>query len=103
MALVGVIPRVVGKGPAAASVSGLLQRLRHEVGDAGGGAATPARPLVDAAVLLDRGVDLVTPLCTQLTYEGLIDELLGIHNGTVELEGDKAAVAGDCTMMLSAP
>eukprot|EP00873_Tetraselmis_striata_P024411 jgi/Tetstr1/444675/TSEL_032523.t1 len=58
-ALVGAIPRVVGKGPAAASVSGLLQRLRHE-----------------------------------LTYEGLIDELLGIHNGTVELEGDKAAVAG---------
>jgi hypothetical protein len=26
-------------------------------------------------------VDKVTPLCTQLTYEGLIDEIFGINNG----------------------
>jgi len=31
-------------------------------------------------------VDLVTPLCTQLTYEGLIDEVFGIKNGVVQLE-----------------
>ena len=29
-------------------------------------------------VLVDRAVDLVSPLPTQLTYEGLIDELLGV-------------------------
>jgi vacuolar protein sorting-associated protein 33A len=40
---------------------------------------------VDTLILLDRTVDLVTPLCTQLTYEGLIDEVLGISNGSVEL------------------
>jgi hypothetical protein len=40
---------------------------------------------VDTLILLDRAVDLVTPLCTQLTYEGLIDEVLGISNGSVEL------------------
>lgn len=28
-----------------------------------------------------RGVDLVTVLATPLTYEGLIDELIGIENG----------------------
>lgn len=31
-------------------------------------------------VILDRQVDLVTPLCTQLTYEGLVDEVIGIKN-----------------------
>jgi hypothetical protein len=31
-----------------------------------------------AAILIDRSVDFVTPLCTQYTYEGMIDELVGI-------------------------
>jgi len=52
------------------------------------GAATPryefadepdpyARAGVDALVVLDRAVDLVTPMVTPLTYEALIDEALG--------------------------
>ena len=28
----------------------------------------------------------MTPLCTQLTYEGLIDEVFGIKSGVVQLE-----------------
>lgn len=35
---------------------------------------------IDHLLLLDRGVDLLTPLATQLTYEGLIDEIFGISN-----------------------
>ena len=35
-------------------------------------------PQIDAIILLDRSVDFMTPLCTQLTYEGLIDEVFGI-------------------------
>ncbi|KAH6801043.1 Sec1/munc18-like proteins superfamily, partial [Perilla frutescens var. hirtella] len=31
-------------------------------------------------------VDMITPMCTQLTYEGLVDECLGIDNGAVELD-----------------
>lgn len=31
-------------------------------------------------IILDRQVDMVTPLCTQLTYEGLVDEVIGIKN-----------------------
>jgi hypothetical protein len=38
-------------------------------------------PQIDSLILLDREVDKVTPLCTQLTYEGLIDEIFGINNG----------------------
>jgi len=36
---------------------------------------------IDSLVILDRRVDMITPLLTQLTYEGLIDELIGIKNG----------------------
>lgn len=34
---------------------------------------------IDALLLLDRSVDLLSPLITQLTYEGLIDEIFGIN------------------------
>ena len=49
---------------------------------AGVGGATAGG--IDCMVLLDRSVDLATPLATQHTYEGLIDELIGIRNGAVE-------------------
>jgi vacuolar protein sorting-associated protein 33A len=35
---------------------------------------------IDSLIILDRGVDMITPLLTQLTYEGLVDELIGIKN-----------------------
>ena len=34
----------------------------------------------DSLIILDRRVDMITPLLTQLTYEGLVDELIGIKN-----------------------
>lgn len=40
---------------------------------------------------MDREVDLVSPLVTPLTYEGLIDDTVGIENGRVKLD---AAVLG---------
>lgn len=35
-------------------------------------------------IVLDRQVDMVTPMCTQLTYAGLVDELVGIKNFHLE-------------------
>lgn len=35
---------------------------------------------IDQLVIIDRNVDLYTPLCTQLTYEGLIDEIFRIKH-----------------------
>ena len=49
-----------------------------------GGAAGGSR--IDQLVLVDRVVDLISPMCTQLTYEGLIDETLHIKHGTVTTE-----------------
>ena len=40
-------------------------------------------PQIDSIVLLDRPLDFLTPLSTQLTYEGLIDEIYQIKNGEV--------------------
>lgn len=33
---------------------------------------------------LRKDVDMVTPCCTQLTYEGLIDEVFQIQNSTLD-------------------
>lgn len=51
-------------------------------------------PQIDAVVFLDRTVDLLTPLSTQLTYEGLIDELYGIKHG----KGIITLVSHDCSV-----
>jgi len=41
---------------------------------------------IQTCIVIDREVDFVTPLVTPLTYEGLIDEVLGIRNGFVKID-----------------
>lgn len=41
---------------------------------------------IDSMIIIDRSVDLISPLCTQLTYEGLIDEVFGVSSSFVELD-----------------
>ncbi len=71
----------------------MMLRMRRELGTD----ESPVAPEIDSLVLIDRSVvrsgaargrgtrvltvrqDLVTPMCTQLTYEGLIDEIYGIN------------------------
>ena len=36
-------------------------------------------PEVDTMIVLDREIDLVSPLLSPLTYEGLVDDLLGVR------------------------
>ena len=38
---------------------------------------TRAIPEIDILVVLDRDIDLYSPMVTPLTYEGLIDEIIG--------------------------
>ncbi|KAF8527685.1 Sec1-like protein [Gautieria morchelliformis] len=84
--LYGLFPRMVAKGDQAARLTRLLSHNLPPTSHT----HTPETHLapsekIDALVVLDRQVDLVTPLLTQLTYEGLVDELLGIKNSQVEL------------------
>ncbi|CAN6904382.1 unnamed protein product [Brassica oleracea] len=81
--LFGVIPKVRAKGKGSVRVADILNRMQVEepvnTNDVG-------RPEVDTLILLDREVDMVTPMCTQLTYEGLLNEFLHISNGAVEVD-----------------
>mgnify|MGYP002050745497 FL=1 len=73
--------RVYGKGHAAAQVFDLMVRMRRE----SCGRDPELRSQIDSLVILDRAVDLISPLATQLTYEGLVDEMFGITCATVTI------------------
>jgi hypothetical protein len=84
--VVGTIPRVQALGPMGEEVVRKMFSLRleehlassSELGDVSMEAAE-----VDAMIIMDRKVDLVTPMVTPLTYEGLLDDILGIDSGYV--------------------
>ncbi|KAF1389757.1 hypothetical protein PFLUV_G00076860 [Perca fluviatilis] len=65
----------------------MMLRMKREFA----GSQNQILPVFDTLLLLDRNVDLLTPLATQLTYEGLIDEIYGITNGYVKLPPEKFA------------
>jgi len=41
---------------------------------------------IEAMLIIDRTVDLVTPMLTPLTYEGLIDDIVGVESGHINIE-----------------
>uniref|UniRef100_UPI003AABE75D vacuolar protein sorting-associated protein 33A isoform X2 n=1 Tax=Centroberyx gerrardi TaxID=166262 RepID=UPI003AABE75D len=77
-ALYGTIPQIYGKGECARHVANMMLRMKREFA----GSQNQILPVFDTLLLLDRNVDLLTPLATQLTYEGLIDEIYGITNAS---------------------
>lgn len=46
---------------------------------------------IDSIIFIDRSVDLYSPLLTQLTYEGLLDEVFGVKNGSIKIPSAKLA------------
>ncbi|KHG27784.1 Vacuolar sorting-associated protein 33 -like protein [Gossypium arboreum] len=79
----GVIPNVRAKGKASVLVSDILDRMHTEEPM---NSSDMALSEINTLILIDREVDMVTPMCSQLTYEGLLDEFLRINNGSVELD-----------------
>ena len=86
--LYGRAHRVLGKGQFSMRVAKLMQRMRLEQGDddRDDDNGEPEASMIEAVFMLDRNVDLVSPLLHQLTYEGSLDESIGISNGYVEVE-----------------
>ncbi|EGC32075.1 hypothetical protein DICPUDRAFT_155993 [Dictyostelium purpureum] len=80
-AMFGTIPIVKGKGQCSRLVMDMIVRMRKEMSE-----EVTVPPEIDSLILLDREVDTITPMCTQLTYEGLIDETFGINNNAVFLD-----------------
>ncbi|KYQ52859.1 Vacuolar protein sorting-associated protein 33A [Trachymyrmex zeteki] len=97
--LYGKISKVTGRGPAASKVWELLERLNREEED---NKSHPASSVaIEHLLLLDRSVDLLSPLVTQLTYEGLIDEIYGIKYNTVQLPARKFHDSDDSPTAMS--
>ena len=108
----GTIGRVQTLGPMAEAVLARTMAMRVEdyaaeqdhhqdqgFGDgdtaAGGGGSLAMGPSssssssqIDAMIIFDRKIDMVTPMLTPLTYEGLLDEVLGIECGLVHVDAD---------------
>ncbi|XP_052800544.1 vacuolar protein sorting-associated protein 33A-like isoform X4 [Mya arenaria] len=83
--LYGIIPNIDGKGECAKHVVDMMMRLRRELE----GQEPQITPQIDNLFIIDRTVDLLTPLLTQLTYEGLIDEMYGINNTSAKFPPQK--------------
>lgn len=102
----GIIGRITGKGAQAQQLVDILLRKREErqtalsdaVTSATGAESSPKEAFdqqymnvftgttIDQLVVIDRMSDPLTPLLTQLTYEGLIDEWYGVsESGQAEL------------------
>lgn len=92
----GLFPRILGKGDNARKLANLLVRARKEL-DADE-ASTPYTTMpstsIESLIVIDRDVDMSTPLLTQLTYEGLIDELIGIKHNKAEIDASIAGPGG---------
>lgn len=96
----GFFPRIVGKGDNARRLADLLLRMRRELdAEESSGLNDPsARGLLPSAtienlIIIDRDVDFGTALLTQLTYEGLIDEFIGIKNNQADIDSTIVGVA----------
>lgn len=89
----GYFPRIIGKGDNARRLADLLLRMRKELDaeESSGLNGLPARGLLPSAsteslIIIDREVDFGTALLTQLTYEGLIDETVGIKHNQADVD-----------------
>jgi len=80
----GTIPLIKGKGAAAHKVVQIMNRLTQESDSAT--RTNFKTPEIEQLILLDRTTDLISVSLTQQTYEGLLDEVIGIKNGTLESE-----------------
>ena len=86
-AVFGFIPRIYGKGHSAKQLCDYMMSMRREM--QASELDLSVSPQFDTLIILDRQVDLISPLITQLTYEGLIDESFEINHTCVKLPGEK--------------
>mmetsp|Transcript_18874 Transcript_18874/g.31201 ORF Transcript_18874/g.31201 Transcript_18874/m.31201 type:complete len:660 (-) Transcript_18874:838-2817(-) len=79
--VVGTIPRVQALGPLAEAVVKKMMTMRLEEHLAGQSTGEVPAENVAAMMVIDRKVDMLTPMLTPLTYEGLLDDVVGIDCG----------------------
>ena len=81
-AILGPAQRISGRGCFSKRLSELVQRMSLGKGTH----LAKSSHLLEQIIIVDRSIDMITPFCTPLTYEGLVDHFYGIHNTFVELD-----------------
>ena len=79
----GTFRVIHGKGQFSEMVWEMYARLKENRGI---NDSIPRRrgPGISEVILFDRSCDWITPMCSQLTYEGMLDDVFTIHSGFVE-------------------
>ena len=88
----GLFPRILCKGDNAKRLADLLIRMRKEeiVGEESTNTPnsfprlTPSTN-IESAIIIDRSIDFPSVLLTQLTYEGLLDEVFSVSANATEI------------------
>ena len=73
----GAIPNVLTVGKSAERVRSLMKSMMSQTGTS----SSSQTSQIDSLIIFDRAVDVVTPLCSQSTFEGLADEIFGVNFG----------------------
>jgi hypothetical protein len=81
--LYGRIPKIVGKGKFAEKVKELSKTMILNEN------MPSEKGTIDQLIILDRSIDTMSALATQLTYEGLIDEFYNINNTVATFPASK--------------
>jgi hypothetical protein len=86
----GLFPYIIGKGGNAQRMMEILLRMRFEAAaeDSSSSSRLGMMPssTIESLIIIDREIDFATPLLTQLTYEGLIDELFTIKDNQADID-----------------
>eukprot|EP00743_Colponemidia_sp_Colp-15_P008132 GILK01008817.1.p1 GENE.GILK01008817.1~~GILK01008817.1.p1 ORF type:complete len:639 (+),score=119.90 GILK01008817.1:173-1918(+) len=84
--IVGPFRELKSKGPVSGSIISQFLRLQEEKGSVDSNSSSTRDSNMHAVFSIDRHIDLITPMLTPLTYEGLVDEVMGIKNCMVTIE-----------------
>ncbi|XP_049639264.1 vacuolar protein sorting-associated protein 33B [Suncus etruscus] len=96
--LYGPFPHCYGLGRCAKMVHELWRTLEEEEE----GEVKGRRPEIGHVFFLDRDVDFVTALCSQVVYEGLVDDTFRIKCGSVDFGPDITASDKSLKVLLNA-
>ncbi|XP_016142727.1 vacuolar protein sorting-associated protein 33B-like [Sinocyclocheilus grahami] len=91
----GSFSKVYGIGRCAKMVYESWRELMEE------GEQRTRQPEFAKVFLIDRDVDFVTPLCSQVVYEGLVDDIFRIKCGSVEFGPDVTSTDKSIKVMLN--
>jgi vacuolar protein sorting-associated protein 33A len=90
--IIGTIPRIQAYGSTAEEVVKKTLSMAVEEHLANPAAYATDQDVtsnsVAALIIIDRKIDLVTPLLTPLTYEGLLDDVLGVDCGFLHIQSN---------------